>query len=66
MGIAVFNNSQKVDYRPEIAPFNKNPTKAGGVFCFGGVGCSAPSPLLGCAHTTIENKILHLLFGIIS
>jgi len=37
----------KVYYRPETAPFNKNPTKAGGVFCFGGVGCSAPSPLLG-------------------
>jgi len=54
----------KVDYRPETAPFNKNPTKAGGVFCFGGVGCSAPRLCMGRAHTTNENKIPHLLFGI--
>jgi hypothetical protein len=54
----------KVDYRLETAPFNKNPTKVGGVFCFGGVGCSAPRHCMGRAHTTIENKIPHLLFGI--
>jgi hypothetical protein len=47
----------KVDYRPETAPFNKNPTKAGGVFCFGGVGCSAPSPLPGArSHHQLEQN----------
>jgi len=46
-----------VDHKPEIAPFNKNPPKAGGVFCFVGVGCSAPSPLhRGTLTPTMRTK----------
>jgi len=55
----------KVDHKPEIAPFNKNPPKAGGVFLFLVVWAVAPlRPCQGRAHTTNENKIPRLLFGI--
>jgi hypothetical protein len=54
----------KVDYRPETAPFNKNPTKAGGVFCFGGVGCSALRPAQGALTPPFRTKYPTLLLGI--
>jgi hypothetical protein len=45
----------KVCYKPEIAPFNKNPPKAGGFF-YGNLGCSALRPCTGRAQITIEKK----------
>jgi hypothetical protein len=46
----------KGDYRPDFSPFYKNPPKAGGVFCFGEVGCSALRSAQGTLTSPMRTK----------
>jgi len=53
----------KGGYRPEIAPFNKNPPKAGVGFFYGNLGCSALRPAQGALKLPLRKKTPPLSLG---